>query len=143
MPSGWLALGFVAALQLSPKKPVSPINDPISVKGCLRGTTLTILATDAVDLSGAREVKLTGPRGLLKQLADHRNQYIEVVGVLKAEGGNSDVLDTRRKQKVGTKTTISVGAHAEQSRGEPTSPRRHTLELHAFEPLMDACPAGG
>jgi hypothetical protein len=129
------------APQPVPAKVAKPVNDPVSVKGCLRGTSLTILETDAADLGGVREVRLTGPRSLMKQLVDHRNHYIDVVGVVKREGGTSDRLEMRRRQKVGSKTTISVGATAEQTGGgEPLTPTTFTVAIQAFELIADKCP---
>jgi hypothetical protein len=137
-----VALALVQSAPLpAPGKVARPVNDPVSVKGCLRGTSLTILETDAADLGGIREVRLTGSRSLMKQLVDYRNHYIDVVGVVKREGGTSDRIEMRRRQKVGSKTTISVGATAEQtSGGEPLTPTTFTVAIQAFEPIADKCP---
>jgi hypothetical protein len=131
------------APQPAPMKLGKPVNDPVSAKGCLRGTMLTILESDSADLSGAREVKITGPRSLMKQLADYRNHYLDVVGILKREGGQNDRIEMRRRQKVGSKTTISIGTKAEQGRGELATgpPATFKLELQSFEPLSDRCPS--
>jgi hypothetical protein len=53
----------------------------------------------------------------------------------------ADRIETRRKQKIGSRTTVSVGARAEQS--EPlASPATTTLAVEAFTLLGDTCPAG-
>jgi hypothetical protein len=135
-----VALQTTPQPQPAPGKVATPVNDPVSAKGCLRGNWLTIRETDATDLGAVKEIKLSGPRSLMKQLADYRNYYIDVVGIVRREGGNSDRLDMRKRQKVGSKTTISVGATAEQMTGTPVTPEVVILEIQAFEPLGEKCP---
>jgi hypothetical protein len=143
VPTFWPSVLLVASLLQPASKLGKPVNDPVTAKGCLRGDTLRILSTDATDLNGVKEIRLKGTRSLMKQLADYRNHYVAVVGVLTTEGGDADRLEMRKKQKVGSRTTITVGAKGEQTRGEPLTPLTHRLELESFEVISDGCPVSG
>jgi hypothetical protein len=133
-----LTLGLQQPLPASPRTgPDAPVNDPITVRGCLEGRHLKILEHDASDLSGIRDIRLKGPRGVMRALDDHKYSYVEITGQL--DLGINDRLDTRRKVKAGSKTTISIGAATEQTRGvaQVADPE---LRVAAFTPLGERCP---
>jgi hypothetical protein len=117
--------------------PAGPVNDPLTVRGCLEGHHLKILKADISDLSGVRDIRLKGPRGVMRSLDDHKGAYVEISGRL--DLGRPDRLDTRRKVKAGSKTTLSIGAGTEQITGEPlvADPIFH---VEAFTPLGERCP---
>jgi hypothetical protein len=136
-----LLASLLLASAQPPATPAKPVNDPVSAKGCLRGEVLEIRETGVGELAGIKEIRLKGPKALMKRLADYRNHYLNVVGVLTTEGGVADRLETRKKQKVGSRTTITVSGKAEQSHGTVAEPPRPELELESFEPLANRCPA--
>ena len=71
-------------------------------------------------------------------LKDQGGDYVEVTGDL--DLGPGDRLDTRRKVKIADKTTISIGATAQQiSEPEMTAPDA-TLVVDAFTTLGERCP---
>jgi hypothetical protein len=118
--------------------PASPTRDPVTVRGCLDGRWLRILEHDSSDLSGVRRVRLKGSRSMLTVLRDQGGDYVEVTGDL--DLGLGDRLDARRKVKVGDKTTISIGASAEQVSGPDTSTPDPTLVVDSFTALGERCP---
>ena len=132
-------LGLQQPLPVAPARtgPDAPVNDPITVRGCLEGRRLKILEHDASDLSGIRDIRLTGPRGVMRALDDHKHSYVELTGQL--DLNVNDRLETRRKVKAGSKTTVSIGAATEQTNGGPSSADPE-LKVEAFTPLGDRCP---
>ena len=118
--------------------PDAPVNDPVTVRGCLEGRFLRILEQDATDLSGLRTIRLKGARGVMRMLDDHKHTYVELSGTL--DLGRRDRMDARRKVKVGAKTTVSVGAAQEQITGAPVV-ADPVLQVVAFTPLGERCPA--
>jgi hypothetical protein len=144
MRTDLVAALFATSVMLQQPRPVAPrtgpdapVNDPVTVRGCLEGHRLKILDHDASDLSGIRDIRLKGPRGVMRALADHKHSYIEVTGEL--DLGRRDRIETRRKVKAGSKTTISIGASSEQITGD--SPAADpTLQVEAFTPLGERCP---
>ena len=118
--------------------PASPARDPVTVRGCLDGRWLRILESDATDLSGVRRVRLKGARSMLRVLRDQGGDHVEITGDL--ELGRSDRLEARRKAKVDDKTTISIGASAEQVSSNPVAPPDPTLVVEAFTVLGERCP---
>jgi hypothetical protein len=117
--------------------PDAPVNDPITVRGCLEGRFLRILEQDSTDLSGLRAIRLKGPRGVMRALDDHKHSYVELTGTL--DHGRRDRIETRRKVKAGSKTTISVGAAQEQITSEPIV-ADPVLQVVAFTALGERCP---
>ena len=93
---------------------------------------------DSSDLSGVRRVRLEGSRSMLTVLKDQGGDYVEVTGDL--ELGRSDRLEARRKVKVADKTTISIGASAEQVSSDPVAPPDPTLVVDSFTALGERCP---
>jgi hypothetical protein len=118
--------------------PASPTRDPITVRGCLEGRWLRIFEHDTSDLSGVRRVRLKGSRSMLGVLRDQGGDYVEITGDL--DRGRGDRLDARRKVKVADKTTISIGASAEQLSGPDVTPPDATLVVEAFTVLGERCP---
>ena len=119
--------------------PASPTRDPVTVRGCLEGRWLRILQHDSSDLSGVRRVRLKGSRSMLtRPSATRAGDYVEITGDL--DLGRGDRLDARRKVKVADKTTISIGASAEQVSGPDTAPPDPTLVVEAFTALGEHCP---
>jgi hypothetical protein len=118
--------------------PAAPTRDPVTVRGCLEGRWLRILQADSSDLSGVRRVRLKGARSMLTVLKDQGGDYVEVTGDL--ELGRSDRLEARRKVKVADKTTISIGASAEQVSSNPVAPPDPTLVVESFTALGERCP---
>ena len=118
--------------------PAVPTRDPVTVRGCLDGRWLRILEHDSTDLSGVRRVRLKGSRSMLNVLKDQGGDYVEVTGDL--DLGRADRLDARRKAKVSDKTTVSIGASAEQIGGPEISPPDATLVVEAFTVLAERCP---
>lgn len=116
----------------------APTRDPVTVRGCLEGRWLRILEHDASDLSGVTRVRLKGARAMLHVLADQRGDYVEITGDL--DSGPGDRLDARRKVKVGGKTTVSIGATAEQVSGTDVAPPDATLVVDSFTVLGERCP---
>jgi hypothetical protein len=138
-----LFVALVLVLQQLPPPPratgpAPPANDPITVRGCLDGRFLRIVEHDSSDLSGIRDIRLKGPRGVMRTLDDHKHSYVEVTGQL--DLGRRDRLETRRKVKAGSKTTISIGASTEQTTGEPPI-ADPVLRVEAFTPLAERCPS--
>ena len=132
-----------AAAQQPPAAPpgagaAAPTRDPVTVRGCLEGRWLRILEHDASDLSGVTRVRLKAARAMLHVLADQRGDYVEITGDL--DPGPGDRLDARRKVKVGGKTTISIGAAAEQTSSPEVTPPDPTLVVDAFKALGPRCP---
>ena len=122
-----------------PATTTSPTRDPVTVRGCLDGRWLRILQHDATDLSGVSRVRLKGSRAMLRLLGERRGDYVEVTGDL--DLGARDRLDARRKVKVGGKTTVSLGASAEQVRGSGADVAPEpTLVVDAFTRLAEDCP---
>jgi hypothetical protein len=116
----------------------APTRDPVTVRGCLEGRWLRILERDASDLSGVHRVRLKGSRSMLRLLDDHRTDYVEVIGDL--DLGHGDRLDARRKKTIG-RTTIAIGATAEQVRGGAGEAIPDpTLVVGTFTPLGRRCP---
>jgi hypothetical protein len=119
--------------------PAAPTRDPVTVRGCLEGRWLRILQHDSSDLSGIRRVRLKGSRSMLTVLKDQGGDYVEVSGDL--DLGRRDRLDGRRKVKVADKTTISIGASAEQISGpDDVTPPEATLVVDSFTALGERCP---
>jgi hypothetical protein len=144
MRTDLVAALFAASVMLQQPLPVAPrtgpdapVNDPVTVRGCLDGRHLRILDHDTSDLSGIRDLRLKGPRGVMRALDDHKHSYVEITGEL--DLGRRDRIETRRKVKAGSKTTISIGASSEQVSGEP-SVDDPTLQVEAFRPLGERCP---
>ncbi|MEO6010293.1 MAG: hypothetical protein ABIU38_19775 [Vicinamibacteraceae bacterium] len=138
-------LGLVGATIHASQAPVphattaSPPRDPVTVRGCLEKHWLRIIQSDATDLSGIRRVRLKGSKAMLRMLDDGHGRYVEITGDL--DVGARDRLETRRKYTVDPKTTVSLGASAEQ-RGETVAVAPDpTLIVDAFERLGDQCPA--
>jgi hypothetical protein len=140
----FLAGGASLAAQTSSPTPIGtvamPQRDPVTVRGCLDKRWLRILEHDSTDLSGVKRVRLKGSRAMLALVDDGRGQYVEITGDLDAAA--ADRLETRRKRQVGSKTTISIGASAEQSGGGavPVGPEP-TLVVEAIIRLAASCRA--
>jgi hypothetical protein len=117
--------------------PAAPDNDPIVVRGCLEGRHLRILEHDLSDLSGIRDIRLKGPRGVMRVIDEHEHLYVEVTGTL--DLGKRDRLDTRKKVKAGGKTTMSIGAATEQITGSPVV-ADPVFVVAAVTPLGERCP---
>ena len=138
-----IAMTIAIAVQQPPVAPTaggpaSSTRDPVTVRGCLEGRWLRILEHDSSDLSGIRRVRVKGSRSMLNVLKDQGGDYVEVTGDL--DLGPGDRLDARRKVKVADKTTISIGASAEQVSSNPVAPPDPTLVVEAFTALGDRCP---
>jgi hypothetical protein len=140
-----LALVLVLAtssIQLPPARATGTAEarrDPITVRGCVEGRRLRVLSHDMTDLVGIRDWRLKGSRAMLDALKDEKDGYFELSGLV--ERAALDRLDTQRKRKLGDKTTVSLGASAEQRRGEQTRPEVPELVVEAFTRLDDTCPA--
>jgi hypothetical protein len=144
--SGWIvpvSLALAIGAQQPPVAPpadgpASPTRDAVTVRGCLDGRWLRILEHDSSDLSGVRRVRLKGPRSMLTVLKDQGGDHVEITGDL--DLGRRDRLEGRRKVKVADKTTISIGASAEQVSGPDLTPPDATLVVEAFTVLGERCP---
>jgi hypothetical protein len=137
-----VVLVLAVPIQTAPpprRGPDAPVNDPVTMRGCLDGRQLWILEHDSTDLSGVQVVRLTGPKGVMRALKDTGSRYVELSGRLDLD--RADRLETRRKWKAGSKTTVSLGGSAEQERGSLTRPAP-VLEVEAFTPLGEPCPRG-
>ena len=75
---------------------------------------------------------------MLRVLRDQGGDYVEITGDL--DLGRGDRLDARRKVKVDDKTTISIGASAEQVSGPDVSLPDPTLVVDTFTTLGERCP---
>lgn len=115
-----------------------PQRDPVTVRGCLDKRWLRILEHDSTDLSGVKRVRLKGSRAMLALVDDGRGSYVEITGDLDVAA--ADRIETRRRRKVGSKTTISLGASAEQVSGGtgPMAPEP-TLVVEAIVRLGASC----
>jgi hypothetical protein len=142
---GSLTFVLLAALVLPIQPPVvipqragpdAPVDDPITMRGCLEGRHLRILEQDSSDLSGVHDIRLKGARGVMRLVDDADHRYVELTGVLRL--GRRDRVDTRRKVKAG-KTTIYVSGAAEQTSGE-TPVADPVFEVQALTPLGERCP---
>jgi hypothetical protein len=116
----------------------APTRDPVVVRGCLDGRWLRILEHDISDLSGVTRVRLKGAKAMLTVLGDQKGDYIEVTGDL--DLGPGDRLEARRKVKVGGKTTVSIGADAQQIDRTPAVVPEATLVVDSFTVLGERCP---
>ncbi len=131
----------LAAQAPSPARPetvASPQRDPVTVRGCLDKRWLRIDEHDSSDLSGVRRVRLKGSRAMLALVDDGRGDYVEITGDLDVAA--PDRIETRRKQKVGAKTTVSLGASAEHihDRGGAVA-AEPTLVVEAIVRLAASC----
>ncbi len=140
------AAAFVAPLGAQAPSPVradtvvSPQRDPVTVRGCLDKRWLRIDEHDSSDLSGIRRVRLKGSRAMLALVDDGRGDYVEITGDLDIAA--RDRIETRRKQKVGSKTTVSLGASAEQVHGSGRAiGAEPTLVVEAIVRLGTSCRA--
>ena len=115
--------------------PAKPDLDPIVVRGCLDGKRFRIVEHDVGELSGVRYLTLKMPRAMKDLLADHRHAYLELTGQLELPPG--DRIETRKRYAVGSKTTVTVGAKAEQIKDVHTSaePDVSTLQVETFTPI--------
>lgn len=116
-----------------------PVRDPVTVRGCLDKRWLRILEHDVTDLSGVTRVRLKGSRGMLALVDDGRGSHVEVTGDL--DLGRRDRVEARRKYKPDPKTTISIGASAEQVSSRDVAPPEVTLIVEAITRLGDQCPS--
>ena len=114
-------------------------SDPVTVRGCLEKRWLTILEHDATDLSGVKRVRLKASRAMLALLDDGPGRHVEITGEL--DLGRRDRIEARRKYKPGSKTTVSIGASAENVRGGDAPPPDVTLVVASFTRLGDQCPS--
>jgi hypothetical protein len=132
----------VAARQEPPPpallRPASAL-DPVTVRGCLEKRWLTILEHDATDLSGVKRVRLKASRAMLALLDDGPGRHVEITGEL--DLGRRDRIEARRKYTPGSKTTISIGASAENVSGGDVTPPDVTLVVASFTRLGDQCPS--
>ena len=119
--------------------PRTPVRDPVTVRGCIEKRSLRILEHDVTDLSGVTRVRLKASRSMQALLDEARGRHLEITGDL--DLGRHDRLETRRKYKVGAKTTVSIGASAEQVRGADATAPDATLVVSAFTILGDRCPS--
>jgi hypothetical protein len=116
-----------------------PVRDPVTVRGCLDRRWLRILEHDATDLSGVTRVRLRGSRAMLDLVDDGRGTHVEVTGDL--DLGRRDRIEARRKYRPNPKTTISIGASAEQVGSRDVAPPEVTLVVEAITRLGDQCPS--
>jgi hypothetical protein len=116
----------------------APTRDPVVVRGCLDGRWLRILEHDISDLSGVTRVRLKGAKSMLTVLGDQKGDYVEVTGDL--DLGPGDRLEARRKVKVGSNTTVSIGADAQQIDRTPAVVPKATLVVDSFTVLGERCP---
>jgi hypothetical protein len=109
--------------------------DPLTVKGCLSGTSLAATETSASDatalVAGGLTFRLTGDRGRLRQLRDrHNRQIVEVRGILK-----SNLPRTGAEPRTLGGMRIGIGA-ASPMTGRPEGETRRVLpvlEVQAFD----------
>lgn len=143
-----LSLALLLAVALPPQAvqrpprpagPEAPAADLVTMRGCLDGRQLWIFEHDRTDLSGVRVLRLKGPKGVMRALADWGSHYVEVSGRLHLD--RADRLEARKKWKVGSKTTVSLGGATEQERGSIVRPEPE-LAVEAFTPLSEPCPRG-
>ena len=110
------------------------------MRGCLEGRWLRILQADSSDLSGVRRVRLKGSRSMLTVLKDQGGTTTSKSPAISTSAGR-DRLEARRKVKVADKTTISIGASAEQVSGDRhVAPPDPTLVVDSFTALGERCP---
>jgi hypothetical protein len=109
----------------------------ITVRGCIRGNRLKIdpeASGSAIDVIGARDYSLEGPKELMRFIKDeHDNHYEEVTGlvVLPPRKDRNAVTSTK---KAGPKTNIIVtGKGQKEDLDTPPEPVNQTLKLKVQE----------
>ncbi|MBA3884440.1 MAG: hypothetical protein H0X67_01765 [Acidobacteria bacterium] len=117
--------------------------DEVVVRGCLSGTTFhsydTRRSDDTRKVSSAITYRLTGPRGILRQLRnDHANHFEEITGVLKstlpADAGAA------RGREIGTsRIFVGVGAPPRGNSPADSVPYVPVLEVISFEHVGGRC----
>jgi hypothetical protein len=116
--------------------PQGPASDVVAVRGCVVAGAFTTASRAGVTTERAT-YRLTGPRGLLKQLRhDHEGHFEEITGRMSGESAGQTV----RKKKVG-KVAVIVGAGrgvSESSTEETFDPP--SIEVASFRHLDDRCP---
>ena len=117
----------------------APLREPVTVRGCLDKRWLRILEHDTTELSGVTRVRLKGSRAMLALVDDGRGTHVEVTGDL--DLGRRDRVEARRKYRPDPKTTISIGASAEQVSGRDRTPPEATLIVEALTRIGDGCPS--
>jgi hypothetical protein len=116
--------------------PQDPASDMVAVRGCVVSGAFTTASRAGVTTERAT-YRLTGPKGLVKQLRkDHEGHFEEVTGRMSGDVAGQTV----RKKKVG-KVNVIVGAGRGVSEGgteerfDPPS-----IEVASFRHLDDRCP---
>jgi hypothetical protein len=112
-------------------RPAPSKKDPVTVRGCLHGTSLKL--TDPIPLdvwSGTIRLKLS--KALAKALGEHDGHEEELTGVMhdtpRAMGGT-------KSTPVGKKTKITYGAREERN----TSQEVPELEVSSFRHVNPSC----
>jgi hypothetical protein len=116
--------------------PQGPASDVVAVRGCVVSGAFTTAARAGVTTERAT-YRLTGPRGLLKQLRhDHEGHFEEITGRMSGESAGQTV----RKKKVG-KVAVIVGAgHGVSESGPEETFDPPSIEVASFRHLDDRCP---
>jgi hypothetical protein len=116
-----------------------PPPDSTVLQVCVARAVLTVTSADGEGASPAAQpttYRLTGPRGLVKQLKAHDGHYEEVTGRVSgafvAPGG-------RQVGKIGG-VGIVVGAGPSTQPNAPRVPEMPSFEVKAFRHLADRCP---
>lgn len=131
----------VPVLAQTGDSPSTRKGDTLAVKGCLTGNALEATETSAPDLTGllagGLTFRLTGDKGLLKQLrSSHDRKLVEVKGVLK-----SDLAQQAGQSRNVGRVRIGIGTASPNS-GRPEAETRRSLpvlEVTSFEGASTSC----
>jgi hypothetical protein len=105
----------------------------VTVRGCIRGNRLKIdpeASARAIDVLGARDYSLEGPKELMRQVkAEHDKHYEEITGIVVLPA-RKDLNVVTSTKKVGPKTNVIItGKGKEEDIDTPPEPKNQTLKL--------------
>jgi hypothetical protein len=114
-------------------RPAPSKKDPVTVRGCLHGSSLKITDAMAVDIwSGTIRLKLS--KALAKALREHEGHEEELTGVMH---DTPRTMGGTKSTPVGKKTKITYGAREERN----TSEEVPQLEVSSFRHVNPTCGA--
>jgi hypothetical protein len=108
----------------------------VAVRGCVVSGAFTTASRAGVTTERAT-YRLTGPKGLLKQLrTDHEGHFEEITGRLSGDSAGQTV----RKKKVGKVTVIAGTGRGVSGSGTEETFDLPSIEVVSFTHLDDRCP---
>jgi hypothetical protein len=124
---------MVVGLQGTDKSKQPKQSDLMTVRGCLRGLTLT---TTADADFGVRQFQLTGSREITALLKRRSGYVEEITGLLKA---GKDAGEARIKEKSGSQGRIYVGIGTRTTRPETPAPTVSVIDVRSVMHTENRC----